>query len=188
MMNQQTMDQAIDQVKAIYQQVTGQAAPEPTPDSPYARIPPEVDAEEYVTMKAASLFERVKTIAPAQSQVRAHNGAAQMMPAMPIPNALLRSENELRWVLEMPGVSKSSIEVELLATTLKVSASRPAVSVNKGDQVISSDFAMGRVERTLNLPFGVEPGHIQASLTDGLLTIRVRLPAGGTRAQRIEVR
>ena len=185
----QTMEDAIVRAKAIYEQITGEPAPEPAHGEPYARIPPEVDAEEYVTMKAASLLETVRSIQPKrQGSTVAPQPGATVMRALPIPAAVIRSETELRWVLEMPGVPRSAIEVELRGQALRVSGMRPAVTVDAGDQVLGSDLVMGRVERMLTLPMPVDPSHVQANLADGLLTVRVRLPVGSNDTQRIEVR
>jgi HSP20 family molecular chaperone IbpA len=195
----QTVEQAIVGARAVLEQITGAPAPEFSTSSPYARIPPEVDAEEYVTMKAASLLEKVRSMpwstmnrTPGEAPTSASTGpapsGAHAMPSMPIPAAIIRGENELRWVLEMPGVPRSTVEVELLGATLRVSGARPAVSLEPGDQVLGSDLAMGRVERVLTLPMAVEASDVHATLSDGILTVRVRFPANKSRAQKIEVR
>jgi len=189
----QTMEEAIVRAKAVFEQVTGARAREPTPNAPYARIPPEVDAEEYVTMKAASLLERVRSLPRSNGKPEARDLMSSAVtvrvgPTLPIPAAVIRGESEVRWLLEMPGVPRSTIEVELLGSTLSVTGERPVFTLDQGDRVLTSDLTVGRVERVLTLPTAVDPSQVQATLIDGYLTVRVRLPASLSRPQKIEVR
>jgi len=190
------VEDAIVRAKTVYEWVTGQPAPEVSLEAPYARIPPEVDREEHVIRQAATLFEKVRAIAfpttgaPTNGNAPAIGGAdsAGEILTLPAPAAVIRGQDELRYVFELAGVSKDRITVELKGTTLRVSADRPAVAVAKGEQFIGSDLLRARIEQTVQLPIPVEPSAVDASFVAGLLTVRVRIPVQSDRIQKIEVR
>src|SRR5207237_3518169 len=101
---ERSVEEAIDRVKTLYERVTGQPVPEVSAEAPYARIPPEVDREEYVLKQAAALFERVNArTAAGKNQAQPHS-----------------QQNESRWVLPLPGVTKDNITVELADGLLTV--------------------------------------------------------------------
>jgi len=187
---ERTVEDAIARAKAVYEQVTGRPAPESLPTAPYARIPPEVDPEEFVTRNAAALLAKVQTMVgatrPADPQAGSASGVA--LRALPIPACLIQANEEMRLVFEMPGVPRSAIEVELQGATIRVSAERPPIGLDSGDKIVWSDFGMGRVERVLALPFAVDPSTVSATMSDGLLTVRIRTPMNHGRGQKIEVR
>jgi HSP20 family protein len=185
------IEQAIVTVKSIYEKLTGVPVPEAT-NQPYAQIPPEVEAEGYVVDKAKELFQTIDAL-KARSLPRApivpqRETGARALPAMPIPCAVVRGEKQLRFVLEMPGVPRQSIDVSVEGSTLRVVAERPLISVERGEQVIASDLAAGRLERVFTLPALASSEDVSAELQDGTLTIRVKLPASATARQRIDVR
>src|SRR5215813_9196777 len=96
---EKTIEEAIDRAKRAYELVTGHPVPEVSAEAPYARIPPEVDREEYVLKQAASLFERVRAIT--ETSGLQHSTAHEKT-----------QPQEARWVLPLPGVSKENITVE----------------------------------------------------------------------------
>jgi HSP20 family molecular chaperone IbpA len=109
---ERTIEEAIERAKRAYELVTGQPVPEISVEAPYARIPPEVDREEYVMKQAASLYERVRAIT--QGSGLSHTTANEKTQAQ-----------EARWVLPLPGVSKENITVELADGLLTVRVRTP---------------------------------------------------------------
>jgi HSP20 family molecular chaperone IbpA len=124
---ERTIEEAIERAKKAYELVTGQPVPEVTAEAPYARIPPEVDREDYVLKQAASLFERVRAIT--QSPINASMGSTSGARA----SADKTQQNETRWVLPLPGVPKENISVEFAEglLTVRVRPSGPSDRTQK---------------------------------------------------------
>jgi HSP20 family protein len=190
---ERAVEDAITRAKTVYEWVTGQPAPEASPEAPYARIPPEVDREEHVLRQAAALFEKVRAMtfpnaAPADGDgPRAVEEGARAQ-VLPTPAAIVRARDEIRYVFELPGVAKQGIDVELRGNVLRVSADRPAITLGKGEQFVGSELLRARTERIVQLPMPVEPSAVTATFADGLLTVRVRISALDDKPIKIEVR
>jgi HSP20 family protein len=92
---------------------------------------------------------------------------------------------------ELPGVDPDKdIQVEVLDGTLVISADRTESHETHEDHVHRSEFRYGALTRSVALPRGVDESSIEATYKDGVLEIRMALPAGMTRegSRRIEVK
>lgn len=87
---------------------------------------------------------------------------------------------------EIPGVSLDRIEVYARGSELTLKGTRPLASA-QSSTVYRQELASGDFERRIALPVEIEPDQIEATLKDGLLTIRLRKPATA-QARRISVR
>ena len=87
--------------------------------------------------------------------------------------------------VELPGVDKGDIDIELAGRRLTVSGERKAKErvgiLRKRERVV------GKFRYDVTLPGGVEAEGVEANLDGGILTVRVPKPAA-ERARRIEVR
>ena len=87
--------------------------------------------------------------------------------------------------IELPGVDKGDIDIELAGRRLTVSGERKAKErvgiLRKRERVI------GKFRYDVTLPGGVEADGVEANLDGGILTVRVPKPAA-ERARRIEIR
>jgi HSP20 family molecular chaperone IbpA len=189
-----TVEEAIKRAKAVYEQVTGQPAPDVSADAPYARIPPEVDREEHVIRQAAQLFEKVRAlglqndVVGAQPWQRVVTERDQARTVVPVPTAIVRGQDEVRYVFEFAGIAKDRVTVELQGLTLRVYADRPAISVERGEEFVGPEALRVRTERVVQLPIPVEPNAVSATFAEGLLTVRVRMPVLNDKIHKIEVR
>jgi HSP20 family molecular chaperone IbpA len=183
---ERTVEEAIVRAKTVYEQVTGQPPPEASLEAPYARIPPEVDREEHVLRQAASLFEKVREIQlsslpleAGRAGIRDARGSAwSHLPALPAPVSVVRAEDEVHYFVELAGVPKDHVSVELRGGTLRIQGDRQASAAQRSE----------RFERAIPLPMPVEPTAVSASFADGLLTVRVRMIALSDKVHKIEVR
>ena len=87
---------------------------------------------------------------------------------------------------EVPGVTMDSIDVSILDGELAIKATRP-LTLPEGAAVIRQDRPTGEFVRTFSLPCAVDESAVDASLKDGVLTVRIpkRMEL---RPRRIEVR
>lgn len=86
---------------------------------------------------------------------------------------------------ELPGFDVKEIEVRLVGNELLVKAEHR--EEKKGKEKEGAVRRFGRVQRTLTLPAGTDPAHLEAEFRNGMLTIRLpRLPEA--MGKRIEVK
>jgi len=99
-------------------------------------------------------------------------------------------DGELVVEVEVPCLGEQpAVEVE--GNVLRISGDKPRTpGVDEKDRLVT-ERRFGRFERAVILPDGVDPGSIRAEFGDGLLTVRISLPATRGEAapggRRIEV-
>ena len=82
----------------------------------------------------------------------------------------------LTLTMDVPGFSPDQVEVELNGNMLAVRGERVVPTVEKDDKCHLLERGFGRFQRVLQVPDAVDPDAIEASLTDGVLTLRLPLP------------
>jgi HSP20 family protein len=92
--------------------------------------------------------------------------------ARPMPmDAYRRGDNV--WVhLDLPGVSKDSIDISVERNLLTVTAER-AFPSQEGDRVYLDERNEGTFRRQVSLGDGLDAEAIEADYTDGVLTLRI---------------
>lgn len=79
---------------------------------------------------------------------------------------------EICLALQVPGVAKDSLNVEMRENTLTISGRRDAPE--KGDaDILREESLYGEFRRSLRLPFKVKQDSIQAECKNGILTVRM---------------
>jgi HSP20 family protein len=105
------------------------------------------------------------------------------------PADLLVDDTGVTVHMDVPGLHVDNLEIELENDTLTVRGERPfpyAREEGKGPaRRIERGF--GRFERSLRVPGGLNPDAIEASLSDGVLTLRIPKPET-QRPRRIEIK
>lgn len=112
---------------------------------------------------------------------RVLESAAPAGPAAPTPYSppldICHTPEGVVITVELPGVKREAIAVELEGDLLTISGERPALPAEAGT-VHRQERPTGRFARSLSLTQGRDR-EISASLADGVLTVRVSPPAGG---------
>lgn len=79
---------------------------------------------------------------------------------------------------ELPGIDvDEDVELSVADGVLHIRAQREERSEKQEKETYRSEFRYGSFARTVPLPQGVSEGDITASYTDGILEVRVPLPA-----------
>jgi HSP20 family protein len=89
---------------------------------------------------------------------------------------------------ELPGVDKSSIDVQFEQNVLTLKGTKPApTDAREGEvRVFAAERVSGDFERSVRLPSFVDAEHIAATYVDGLLTITIP-KAKAAQARKIEI-
>ena len=91
--------------------------------------------------------------------------------------------------LDLPGLNRDQVEVTFDRNTLTVRGTRPATvpAADDGDvRVFFAERAPGFFNRTLRFPQWVEASNIEASFSNGVLTVTVP-KAEAAKARKIEI-
>jgi HSP20 family protein len=101
------------------------------------------------------------------------------------PVDLFEDENAFTLQLELPGVDRDKIEVEVTHEELVIRGERPYVKPESGN-IVHSERVYGQFQRAFRLGVPVQNNAVEASYKDGILTIR--LPkTESVKPRRIEV-
>jgi HSP20 family protein len=105
----------------------------------------------------------------------------------PLADVLVTDE-DVRVYIDLPGVSRDDLEIELENDVLTVRGDRPfpyqSDDEGRASQRIERGF--GKFERVLRVPRGLDPASIDASLGNGVLTLRIPKPEP-LKPHRIEI-
>lgn len=114
---------------------------------------------------------------------RAGGAGMVMSPRMDV----VEDDKELRITAEMPGVSPDKIEVTVNDDLVTIRGEREVEQRTERKNYHLIERIQGGFQRTVRLPYPVDPSQVQARFDDGVLI--VTLPKSGTKqgAQRIEV-
>lgn len=101
---------------------------------------------------------------------------------------VLERDQHLIARVDLPGVKKEDIHVEVTEGHLMISGQRESEYEEKKDDFYRCEREYGRFTRTIPVPAGVAPDAVKASFTNGVLEVRVPLPAGtDARPTKVEV-
>jgi HSP20 family protein len=113
----------------------------------------------------------------------AGNAAAAFMPAADV----IVSPEDVTVHMDVPGVPKENLEIEIENDVLTVRGERPYPYGEQNDRTWQRiERSFGRFERDLRVPRGLDADAIQASLADGVLTLRVPKPEP-LKPRRVEI-
>lgn len=90
----------------------------------------------------------------------------------PMPMDAYRRGEDV-WVhVDLPGVAAESLDINVERNVLTISAERNWAS-EEGDRTYLNERTAGSFRRQVHLGEGLDPEHIDADLTDGVLTLRI---------------
>lgn len=87
---------------------------------------------------------------------------------------LMDNDDEICIYLTLPGVKKSSIDIDILNNRMLISGDREKPYTHTNYQVKRSEILYGRFQRVITLPISVtNQGSVSTQFTDGLLKVRI---------------
>ncbi|ARP90726.1 hypothetical protein CAL14_10840 [Bordetella genomosp. 9] len=96
--------------------------------------------------------------------------------------------SELCVSVELPGVRQEDLDVRLMGDTLVISGEKKSSNDQRQNNMHLSERSYGRFQRQVALPFTPDPERTQASLENGVLTVRLGRMPESAGSRRIEVR
>jgi HSP20 family protein len=90
---------------------------------------------------------------------------------------LVESDDHFVLKVDLPGLEKDDVEIEVKDGLLTVSGERKAEHEERKDGYHRIERAYGAFSRSLTLPQGVEADQVQADFDKGVLEVRIPKPA-----------
>ncbi|WP_280769161.1 Hsp20/alpha crystallin family protein [Salipaludibacillus daqingensis] len=93
----------------------------------------------------------------------------------PIPVYQFETKNEYIIEAELPGVKKDQVTLDIFQNYIKIGIQEESMTEKKDDlqQSFERSFRYQRSDRVITLPFAVNQSDVKASLSQGLLKIRI---------------
>jgi HSP20 family protein len=107
-----------------------------------------------------------------------------------LPNIdVTENENEIEITVEMPGLERKDVEISVEGDLLTIRGEKKIESEQKDDKknVHLAERRYGVFYRVLQLPAGVDPSNIKATMANGVLRLTIPKPAK-SQPQKIEVK
>lgn len=158
-----SIDAAIEQVERLYQSVTGHTVPTQE-DKPYATIPPEKVPEEHVQ-------EQVDRLIQTLSQFSERPMDVEWKPQI----ALWEGRNEVKILVDLPGVERDAVHVAVSRGMLELSGTRLLSPIEEGNplRLRYAEHPYGKFRRTMPLPHGAQVEQLKAEMHAGVLELRI---------------
>ena len=96
---------------------------------------------------------------------------------------LMETDDSYGLRLDLPGMTKDDITINLQNNTLTVRGERTSEQTSEEEEYVRVERAFGTFHRTFTLPDAVDAESIEASYEDGVLTITVPKTEESTRRQ-----
>ena len=96
---------------------------------------------------------------------------------------LSETDDAFRIRLDVPGMTKDDIAINLQNNTLTVSGERSSERQKDSEEYVRVERAFGTFHRTFTLPDAVDPDRVEATYDEGVLTINVPKTEKSTRRQ-----
>jgi HSP20 family protein len=94
-------------------------------------------------------------------------GGRILMPRMEVRE----TDNELRVIAELPGATEKDTDVSLDDDVLTIRAEKKTERKEERENVYFTERSFGTFQRSMRLPYRVEPNQVKANFANGVLTV-----------------
>jgi HSP20 family protein len=100
---------------------------------------------------------------------------------------LVVGDEEVAVAMDVPGLNADTLEIELVGEVLTIRGERPYPQFDRqSTQWYRIERGYGKFQRTLQVPKGLDPDTVTASVADGVLTVHMPLPEA-RKPRRIQI-
>ena len=103
------------------------------------------------------------------------------------PMEVSETEKDLRLQVELPGVSDKDIDISLHHDVLTIRAEKRQERKEQREGVHFSERSFGTFQRSLRLPYQVNPDQVRARFENGVLSVTLPKMQPEERSRRIQV-
>jgi HSP20 family protein len=100
---------------------------------------------------------------------------AAMPTLMPSMNAA-ETDKEIELSVELPGLEEGDVDISLIDNVLTIRGEKKAETEERDRNYLVVERAYGSFYRAFELPQGVDPSQIRATMSNGILKIRIPKP------------
>jgi len=110
-------------------------------------------------------------------------GSHELMPSIDVTE----TDKEIEVTAELPGLEEKDVEINLADNVLTIRGEKKADKEEKDKNYRLIERSYGSFYRSLELPAGVDPEQVKASISKGLLKVTVPKPAPA-QVKKVQVR
>jgi HSP20 family protein len=121
------------------------------------------------------------------AEAEGSNQAAQGGGIIPARMNVSETENEFRITAELPGVTEQDVDVQLDDDMLTIRGEKRSEQKDEKENYHFVERSFGSFQRSLRLPFSVNPEQVQARFENGILTVTLPKTHQQERSRRIRV-
>jgi len=129
-------------------------------------------------LRTADPFEALLNFQRALDSARSSNwfGTGTTSRGVFPPINVFRQDDDFVFVAEMPGVEKSTIDIQVKNNQVRLRGTKKKVDTSEGMSVHRRERAAGDFDRVLSLPAEIDADKVKAEYKDGLLTVFLPRP------------
>jgi HSP20 family protein len=91
------------------------------------------------------------------------------------PLNLFRRGDDFVVIAEVPGINKSSLEIQAKGNTLRIAGTKSVNNYSEGASLHRRERLAGRFDRTVTLPMAIDVDNVRAESRDGILVLLLPL-------------
>jgi HSP20 family protein len=99
--------------------------------------------------------------------------APELTPTMDVTE----TDKEIEITAELPGLKEKDVQINVADNVLTIKGEKKSEKEEKDKNYLLFERSYGAFSRTLDLPDGIDPDTIKASISDGVLKVTVPKPA-----------
>jgi HSP20 family protein len=111
------------------------------------------------------------------------NGVGNIVPKIEV----VENDKSIELTAEMPGLQEGDVEISLVDNVLTIRGEKRAERERDEQNYHVTERVYGSFYRAIELPAGIDPSRVEASMSNGVLKVFIPKPAH-SETQRIEVK
>jgi HSP20 family protein len=100
---------------------------------------------------------------------------------------VVENDKSIELTAEMPGLQEGDVEISLVDNVLTIRGEKRAEQERDEQNYHVTERVYGSFYRAIELPAGIDPSRVEASMSNGVLKVSIPKPAH-SETQRIEVK